>query len=262
MFTHIRVSTSRFPITRSVRLTSRRVAGVVAVTLLLGVLAHPAQAQEKMRRGGGAEMRLNLIDAKPGVVAIHPDSGWQITAILQAKNNRLLGIGVPNYPPIFPHANVTGYLVFKDPDNCPSFLDFAGELMTYESYYCYSPSTESYPGCIPPYWPDDDRWPTGLPRCAPPEEGARVPWVDAISESGVAWQKDETWVEITPGLSIPTFIPTFTSNEDGPEKEQPPVVWTGVGGDEERDLASVGPSLGSTDDDTRSGSWRRCPAWW
>ncbi len=257
MLSHQHAGTDRVPRSGSASAASGRIVLGVIVVMVFALLAGTVGAQEKGHQRGRNELRLELVDTQnPRVVAIHPDSGWQITALFRAKENRLLGIGVPYYPPLFPHTDVTGFLVFKDPDNCPSFLDFGGEIMAYESYYCYSPQTEAYPGCVPPYWPDDDLWPTGQPQCAPPEEGARTPWVTAISDSGVAWPKDETWVEITPGLSIPDFVPNVTP-VGGLEKEQPPVVWFWNG--DAWALTSVGPDLGSTDDDTRFGSWRRMP---
>jgi hypothetical protein len=235
--------------------------GVVSLAIVLTALAYPAQAQEKTGWSRGPEMRLFLADTNPWVIAIHPDSGWQITALMQAKRNELLGIGVPWYPPLFPHSNVTGYLVFDDPDSCPSFLDLGGEIMAYESYYCAGTPTEAYPGCVPPYWPDDAAWPFGLPACAPTDPpAARQDWIAALTESGIGWPKDETWVEFTPGIGV-AAIPPFSVADI---EEQEPVVWTWGSICDPTCVPGwvkqpYGPDLGSTVDDLRYGNWRRLP---
>ncbi len=151
MFTHIRVSTSRIPITRSVRPTSRRVAGVVAFALLLGVLAHPAQAQEKGHRHSGAEMRLNLVDANPWVIAIHPEAAGRLRRCLQAKERRLLGIGVADFPPVFPgQTRDRIFIVFDDPDHCPSFIALGLPARdVYDAYYCDGSPDPAYPELHP-----------------------------------------------------------------------------------------------------------------
>jgi hypothetical protein len=249
----ISIASSKVSAVRAKKIPNEALLVSAALLVAICLAAPPAAAQDAKGWYWGPEMRLNLIDANPWVTAIHPDSGWQITALLQAKDRRLLGIGVASYPPTFPNANTTGYLVFEDPDTCPSFLELEGEVMAYESYYCFSPPTEAYPGCIPPYWPDDQAWPASLPAC-PPDSG-RLEWIAALTDAGIAWPKDEVWVELTPGLSVPDPIPLFS--EAGFD-EQEPVIWTWKDGDGWVQ-APIGPDLGSTADDVRYGSWRRLP---
>jgi hypothetical protein len=198
-------------------------------------------------------MRISLVDAGTGVTAIQPDSGWQITALLEAKNGHLLGIGVPFYPPIFPKTNITGYLVFSDPDQCPSFIQLGPQIETYLDYYCGGTPDPDYPGCVPVYWPDDPLWP-GIDPCPPdPGDPAWDAWMDAFTASGLAWPKDETWVEFTPGLSLPDPVPIVSPV--GFEEEEP-VLWTWQPGWVKR---PYGPDLGSVEDDVRYGSWRLLP---
>jgi hypothetical protein len=231
-------------------------ARIVSAALVLAALAYPAHAQEEKGWSWGPEMRLNLVDANPWVIAIHPDSGWQITALLQAKNNRLLGIGVPWYPPLFPHNNTTGYLVFDDPDGCPSLIAPIGQISTYKDFYCLGTPDPDLPECTPPDW-----GPVLLT-----ELGDDCPsFIPASLVETLRWEKDETWVEFTPGLSFKQPVGTGT----GSEEEEEPVLWKwgSICDDAEPTPNCVsgfvrgpyGPDLGTVGDDVRYGSWRRMP---
>lgn len=68
-------------------------------------------------------VRLNVVRSTPDVVHIEPTSGWPLTIELRARNNRLEGIGRPTVgTAVFPAENNQAFLVFDDPDNCPSFI--------------------------------------------------------------------------------------------------------------------------------------------
>ena len=74
---------------------------VLAVPVIAFALvsATPALAEEKgLAR---KEMRLNLVNSNQWTTAIHPDSGWQLTVDMQAKDRFLLGIGVEWFPHFF-----------------------------------------------------------------------------------------------------------------------------------------------------------------
>jgi len=220
-------------------------------------MANPAAAQVDQKRWcPGPEVWLNMIDANPWVVNINQANGWQITASMTIPDCHLLGIGTPSVPPLYPFTDDTGYIVFDDPNPCPSFISFTNQLLVYEDYYCRDPRIDSYAGCVPPYWPDDPLWPTGLPACRPEETDDAIAWYLALTESGLAWPKDETWVEITPGLSSPDVIPPLCVVGDCPEQEYGPLIWDyGV----DWQVIETGPDLGSLSDDVRFGSWARMP---
>ena len=242
--------------TRMRRWRNHATAAAVIVAILL--IANPGVAQTEQKRWCfGSKVRLDMVDANPWVVNIQQANGWQITASMTIPDCHLLGIGTPSVPPVFPFVDDTGYFVFDNPDQCPSFLAFTNQLLVYEDYYCRSPSVETYAGCVPPYWPDDSAWPSGLPPCRPeePVEDA-IAWFQDLQDSGLAWPKDETWVEITPGLSSPDVIPPVCVVGDCPEEEFGPLIWNRGS---EWQIVETGPDLGSTTDDVRYGSWSRMP---
>jgi hypothetical protein len=206
---------------------------------------------------------IDMVNANPWVVNIHQESGWQITASMTIRDCYLDGIGVANPPPVYPFENYpgsivdTGWMVFEDPDQCPSFVSIEDQVGAYESLYCEDSPFEVYLGCDVPYWPDDPAWPVGLAECPPklPYED-RVVWIAAFEAAGFAWVKDETWVEFTPGVSLADVIPPVCPVGACPEEEERPEIWNFEGAWE---TIPVGPELGSTDDDIRYGSWRRLP---
>lgn len=245
---------ARRPFRNRSRAGHPRFVATAVVLILAGCLIAPeAAAQDSKCKPAGPAARLELVDASPGVVAIHPASGWQLSALLRIKNGRLLGIGAAYYPPVFPDLDRTAFIVFADPDACPSFVDFGGQLLAYESAYCSDPPVEAYPGCEPPYWPDDPAWP-GIEPCPPTDSDDYQDWIDALTASGLGWPKDETWIELTPGIGVADQVPVVSPV--GFEEEEPE-LWVGAAGSWTR--WSLGPDLGSTEDDIRYGAWRRLP---
>ncbi len=238
MFSCNRHAPPWFPIDPSRRTAIVQTARIVSVIIVLAALASPAQTQEKW--GNWApEMRLNLVNTNPWVIGIHPDSGWQLTVDMQARNRDLLGIGVEFFPPTFPKSEKRGFLVFDDPDHCPSFIPFSGQTTTFQIYYCSGTPDPDLPNCVPPDWRPTLQS-AGIDPCT-----GSIP--DSLIES-LRWVKDETWVEFTPGLSV--------MDSEASSAEERPLLWKWVGGWQ---LAPYGPHLGTIDDDVRYGSWRRMP---
>ncbi len=202
MFQRIRHFTLRFPIAPARRTNSTDMARIVVAIVVLAALAFPAQAQEEKGWSWGPEMRLNLVNANPWVIGIHPDSGWQLTVDMQARNRELLGIGVEWFPPYFPRTDKKGFLVFDDPDHCPSFIPFSGQITTFHTFYCSATPDPDSPDCVPPDWRPTLQS-AGIDPCA----GSIPDW---LMES-LRWEKDETWVEFTPGLSVMDPVGTGTS---------------------------------------------------
>lgn len=231
---------------------------VAVAVFFAGVLiADPASAQmEKKGRSFRSGVKIELVDTSRGVDGVQQANGWPITVLMTIPDGQLLGIATPSVPPVFPFADGTGYFVLDDPEPCPSFVSFDWQLGAYEGYYCQTPAYVAYPGCVPPYWPDDPLWPSGLPACRPEETAEAIAWYLALTDSGLTWPKDETWVEITPGLSSPDVIPSICPVGDCPEEEFGPLIWNHNG---DWQLVQTGPDLGSTADDVRLGSWRRMP---
>lgn len=245
--------TQTHPLQRSNSQRPGAVAAAVAVAVAALLLAPAATAHEGKGKPSGPAARLELVDANPGVIAIHPASGWQLSALLHVKNGHLLGIGAANYPPVFPGSDRTAFIVFTDPDGCPSFIELGPQVDTYADFYCSGEPSSLYPDCEPVYWPDDEAWP-GIALCPPGDFTERQGWIADLSDAGLAWPKDETWVEITPGISVPDEVPTVS--QVGFDEEEP-VLWVGAAGAWQR--WSYGPDLGSTEDDFRYGHWRRLP---
>ena len=239
MLSRNRRSTSTFSIEPSWYTTRVHIGRIVTVAIVLAALAFPAQAQEEKGWFWGPEMRLNLVNANPWVIGIHPDSGWQLTIDMQARNRDLLGIGVEWFPPYFPKTDKRGFLVFDDPDHCPSFIPFSGQLGTFQTFYCSGTPDPELPDCVPPDWRPTLRS-NGIDPCT----GSIPTWL----QESLLWEKDETWVEFTPGLSVLDSI--------GDTEEERPLLWKWGGGWQ---LAPFGPYLGTVGDDVRYGSWRRMP---
>ena len=244
-------------------------AAILLLASLLVATASPVAAQDGQAKWwSGNELRLNLVNSIYWVEAIHANGGWQITVNMQAKDRKLLGIGMPSSPPLFPATDQTGFLVFDDPDSCPSFLALGWQVGAYESMYCFDTPTETYPGCTPPDWSEDPNWPTvpGFPDCPPDGIDERNAWIAALETAGFGWPKDETWSEFTPGLSIPDEIPPLSAA--GFEEDRPEVwVWGSdcdvLNPSDCTDpgwvLRPYGPELGSTFDDITYGHMRRVP---
>lgn len=227
---------------------ARSAFGLVVLAVL--AFAGTASAQEKWWGCRGPEMRLDLIDASfwPNSSQIQPASGWQITALLRAKECYLEGIGVAGFPPFFPGADQGPiYIVFDDPDGCPSFLDVGTQLGVHQDYYCDGTPNPDYPGCVPEDWSDELTELYG-DKCMDFYPGGATEFL--------SWERDETWLEITPGRSFPAELGAVAPA--GVEEEDGPLVWS-VSGFDGWVLTAVGPDLGTTADDVRFGAWRRMP---
>ncbi len=165
--------------------------------------------------------------------ALQPHSGWALTLHMTASEARMLGIGKEFYPTFFPGLNALGdgsrgWLVFDDPDGCPSFLPYDTQQSVYEDAVCGGGSLE-YPDCHPePLVPDS--CPDDLDELEP-------------------WEFDETMLEFRPGVAVP--------DPDPATEEMRPVVWKYGGG--ALVLEGVGPRLGSPDDLIRYGTSQLIP---
>ncbi len=121
-------------------------------------------------------------------------------------------------PPYFPKTDKRGFLLFDDPDHCPSFIPFGGQYLDLLTP-TIAPARQirELPDCVPPDWR-----PTLLSEGIDPCGGS-VP--ESLIES-LLWTKDETWVEFTPGLSLmdPVGTGTFVPVED--TEEARPELWS------------------------------------
>jgi hypothetical protein len=199
------------------------------------------------------ELNLSVIVPWAGDIALQDDGGFALTLEMFAWERDILGIGVTSWPPTLPGAGGIGYLVFDDPDGCPSFIDPGFQSGAYRSVYCDG-TTPEWPDCQPPDWrplltydcPDDA-----------PDWDTWIAQFDTIPP----WDFDETWVEFNSGVSVPDSVP-----DD--ERETRPQVWehtpvcdtsTPPNCTSELNLVEVGPYLGSELDSTRYGRWDRMP---
>jgi hypothetical protein len=64
-------------------------------------------------------INLAIVGAKDGVVTRQVPTGWPLT--LKLTSNGELGIGRPFVTPYFPQFGDLGFIVFANPDGCPSF---------------------------------------------------------------------------------------------------------------------------------------------
>lgn len=143
---------------------ARYPAGLVALALFFlpgAILADDPDTDGEAI--GVHEIHLTLPGVRFNKVTIEPESGWPLTAVLTANEQKLLGIGVPVTPPLFPARENTGFLLFDDPDGCPSFI---AEGFQSESG-----------GCPPPPWPFDETWVEFTPGLTVPGEGVEQPQV-------------------------------------------------------------------------------------
>lgn len=133
-----------------------------------GLLLMPAMALADVPAGealGVREIRLEVAGAgpgnAPGRVAIQSASGWPLTVNLVANEQKLLGIGVPELlppeRPQFPITGNTGYLVFDDPDGCPSFVDEDFQAIHADPDFM-GVIFDSCPKGTEPPWPFDETW--------------------------------------------------------------------------------------------------------
>lgn len=189
---------------------------------------------------------LRVINANPWIVTLQPSSAWSITVDMTVRERDILGIGVPQAPPFLPPRSTPGYLVFEDPDSCPSFIRFSfdSQELAYLSYYCPADvsSPLTYPGCTPPDWrpyldydcPSDitngDDWFTLTEA------------IEAADPGLLKWAKDETWLEFSPGISVATWVSISDPNKEHGSQE----VWSWR--DDHWEPEYVGPNLGTVFD--------------
>jgi hypothetical protein len=197
-------------------------------------------AQEPERWWNPPEVTLTAIVPWGPQTALQPHSGWALTLQMTAAEHRLLGIGKETYPTIFPGLDAlgngsSGWLLFDDPDGCPSFLPYNFQQNVYIDAVCGGGSLE-YPDCHPE--------PLAPEPCPP---GANLDDLEP-------WAFDETMLEFRPGVAVPEPDPV--------EEEMRPVVWTfegDVSGPGTLALEEVGPRLGSDNDLIRYGASELIP---
>jgi hypothetical protein len=212
---------------------------------------------------------LDVASSNPWVVPLEGSSAWPITLNMTVRERDIIGIGTPYGPPFLPPKAGPGYLVFEDPDACPSFIPFQfdSQELAYLTYYCpgQGSMTLEYPGCIPPDWrpyldydcPSDV--PSGLDWFSETEA------VEAANPGLLRWAKDETWLEFSAGISVAPWV-----HRDDPNKENgPQEVWASVACEPEDPPTCVnghswhpqyvGPNLGYQNDPIRFGRSPRLP---
>ena len=86
-----------------------------AAGLLIGTASSAIPAPSKPQ----PLISLAIVGAKDGVVTRQVATGWPLT--LKLTSNGELGIGRPFVTPYFPQFGDFGFIVFADPDGCPSF---------------------------------------------------------------------------------------------------------------------------------------------
>lgn len=217
-----------------------------AVTILLVLSAatagYAADEEEDLKWWNPPEMTLTAIVPWGNQTALQFNGGWALTLQITASERRLLGIGVTDYPPTLPGLGTQGWLVFDDPDGCPSFIEGL-EGVIYKSVICDGIPSTDYPQC------DPSEWGLSLPYACPDQAPPGYDWWADVAALG-PWPNDETWVEFRPGVSQPASVPQA-------EQESRPEVW--INKITEWGTLEVGPYLGSEDDETRYGRWGRLP---
>jgi hypothetical protein len=211
-----------------VRCLNPKIWTVLLIAVAVAAVTVAADDPET-KRWNPPEVTLTTLVPWGPQTALQPHSGWALTLHMTAAESRMLGIGKEMYPPIYPGLDALGngspgWLLFDDPDGCPSFLPFVFQQNVYEEAVCGGGSLE-YPDCHPePLVPDP----------CPPAANLNdlEPWVF-----------DETMLEFRPGVAVP---------DPNPAVEEPrPAVWRYFGGAWE--YRGVGPLLGSMDDLIRYG---------
>lgn len=211
-----------------------------------------AGEEEDLKWGFQPKLSLAVIVPWGNDVALQDDGGFALTLQMSAWESKILGIGVEDWPPTLPGIQDTGYLVFEDPDGCPSFIAQGFQAGVYTALYCDGTPPE-YPDCLP------EDWPLSLPYDCPVNAPDYNAWLNGFLAED-PWPFDETWVEFFSGISVPAQVPPD-------ERETPPMVWSHVADcvgyppscTTSFQLVGVGPNLGSDTDDTRYGRWDRFP---
>jgi hypothetical protein len=201
------------------------------VVVMVATVAGTATAteEEDLKWGWQPEVNLSVVVPWGNQTALHFGTGWALTLHMTASENRMIGIGKEVYPPFFPGLDILGngddgWLVFEDPDGCPSFYGIGWQEAVYLDAVCGGGSLE-FPDCHPEPL---------SPYPCPPE---------ADLDDLEAWPFDETWLQFRPGVGVPDPSPT--------NEEARPNVWEYDGGVWR--ITEVGPLLGSEDDLIRYG---------
>jgi len=235
--------------------TRNRLWGTLTLLLvgLAAVTAVAAEDEEDLKWWNPPELALSVIVPWGNDIALQDDGGFALTLQMSAWESKILGIGVESWPPTLPGAGPAGYLVFEDPDGCPSFIDQGFQSGAYVSFYCTGTGSE-WPDCEPPDWA-----PLLTYDCPDDAPAGYDWWADAALMA--PWVFDETWVEFNSGVSVPAWVPVE-------ERETLPQVWqhsavcdtnTPPNCTSELELVGVGPYIGSELDSTRYGRWDRMP---
>lgn len=217
--------------------TRERLSRALALILVgaAAITTVAAGEEEDLKWGNPPEVTLTAVVPWGPQTALQPHSGWALTLQMTAAESRMLGIGKEVYPTLFPGVDFLGngsrgWLVFDDPDGCPSFLPYIFQQNVYSAAVCGGGSLE-YPDCHPePLTPDP---------CPPAAD------LDDLEP----WLFDETMLEFRPGVTVPDPSPAV--------EELQPSVWKYYGGAWE--YQGVGPRLGSPDDLIRYGRSKLIP---
>lgn len=227
----------------------------MAAVLLLSAatVGFAGDEEEDLKWWNPPELDLSVIVPWGHNIALQDDGGFALTLQMSAREYKILGIGVESWPPTLPGAGHNGYLVFDDPDGCPSFIGQGFQSGAYVSFYCDGTGTE-WPDCVPPDWGPL------LTYACPNDAPAGYDWWADVALMD-PWVFDETWVEFDSGISVPDSVPPA-------EREPRPQVWehTAVCDGSsppicttELNIVGIGPSVGSEIDQTRYGRWDRMP---
>ncbi len=204
---------------------------IMAIVLVLSAATagYAADDEEDLKWWNPPEVSLMTVVPWGHQTALQPRSGWALTLHMTAIERRMQGIGKETYPPLFPGLDLlgngdNGWLVFEDPDGCPSFLPFQFQQNVYADAVCGGGSLE---------WPDCHPEPM-TPYACPP---------DANLDDLEPWDFDETTLQFRPGVAVPDPDPAV--------EDQSPNVWQFAG--TEWQLKDVGPLVGSPTDLIRYG---------
>lgn len=198
---------------------------LLRMTWLLLVLAVAwVLSGHRQAPGPHPPLALEIVQADGTRTAIMASSGWPLTLDFTTEDIDFLGFGFAEAPRQLPRQDDVGYLIFEDPDGCPSWLS-----PDWQKWLVDSTST-----------PLDD--PSLAPCRALP----------------LPWPRDERWLEITPGISGADgegcgqrpFLRVFDLDDTTDS-----TAATGSN----RTLQEVGPCVGSLHDGYGYGSLYRLP---
>jgi len=200
-----------------------------ALVAMAAITAGAAEEEEELKWGNSPEVSLRALVPSGNQTALQFGTGWALTLHMTAAEHRMIGIGKETYPPFYPGLDILGngddgWLVFKDPDGCPSFYGVGWQEAVYLDAVCGGGSLE-FPDCHPEPL---------TPFPCPPE---------ADLNDLEPWPFDETWLQFRPGVGVPDPDPAI--------EEPRPNVWEYHDGGWR--IKEVGPLVGSVDDLIRYG---------